>query len=100
MKIYFERSGGFAGMRTAISLDTDSLAPDESKQLTQIYEKTDFFNLSSKTEPPKGADYFHYKITVELENKIHTIETTEISDPSLGMFINFLSNKALQTKQN
>ncbi|HXU95556.1 MAG TPA: protealysin inhibitor emfourin [Candidatus Nitrosotalea sp.] len=98
MKIYFERTGGFAGIRTSASLDTDRLPPNESEQLNNMCNNMNFFNLPSKSESKSGAaDLFRYKITIESKDGKHTVETTDISmTPELENLVNFLSDKALK----
>lgn len=81
MLIHFERTGGFAGMRTSVNLDTKSLPKDEAGKLQELVDKAGFFNLPASFPPPKrGADYFQYVLTVELEGKKHTVE---VSDPAV-----------------
>jgi len=98
VKIYFERTGGFAGIRTSASLDTDRLPPNESEQLNNMCNNMNFFNLHSKSESKSGAaDLFRYKITIESKDGKHTVETTDISmTPELENLVNFLSDKALK----
>jgi|SRR6478736_9266811 len=98
VKIYFERTGGFAGIRTSASLDTDRLPPNESEQLNNMCNNMNFFNLPSKSESKSGAaDLFRYKITIESKDGKHTVETTDISmTPELENLVNFLSDKALK----
>ena len=98
VKIYFERTGGFAGMRTSASLDTDKLPPNESEQLHDMCNNIDFFNLPSKLESQSGAaDIFHYKITIESKDGKHTVETTDTSmTPELENLVGFLSDKVLK----
>ena len=61
MKVYFERSGGFAGMRMHIELDTDSLSPEEARALQERVSEFDFVNLPAEgTFPTRGADRFQY----------------------------------------
>jgi hypothetical protein len=98
MKVYFERTGGFAGIRASVSLDTDKMPRDESEQLHRLYNNLNFFNLPSKSESESGAaDLFHYKITIESKDGEHTIETTDMSiTPEFEIFINFLSEKIRQ----
>ena len=96
MKVYFERSGGFAGIRTSVSLDTDNMSQDESAQLHQMCNNMNFFNLPSKLDARTGAaDLFRYKITVESKDGTHTVETTDLSmTPGLENLVNYLSDKA------
>ena len=98
MKVYFESSGGFMGTRTSVIVDTDSIPPDEAGQLRDLVNNSNFFDLPSKSPPPpKGAaDYFLYKITIQIgEKKSHTIQTNDITmPPELVPLIDFLQGKA------
>lgn len=98
MKVHFERSGGFAGIGTSVSLDTDNMSQDESAQFHQMYKNMNFFDLPSKYDTKSGAaDLFRYKITVESKDGKHTVETTDLSmTPEFENFVNFLSGKALK----
>ena len=96
MKIYFERSGGFAGMRMTASLDTASLDLDKANKLEDIVRNSSFFTLAPKTvRPQMGADYFRYKITIETQDKKHTVEVTDMMiPPSLKPLIDILVDSA------
>jgi hypothetical protein len=98
MKIYFERSGGFSGIRISLSLDTASLSSDEAETLQTIIEETKFFEIvPESSQSKKGADYFQYKIIIEKEGQKHTVETTDITtQASLRPLIALLQDKALK----
>lgn len=83
-------------MRIVATLDTDTLPPDEARQIQVMVDSVKFFDLPSKSpKPRKGADYFQYKITVEKEGQEHTVETTDPKmRPSLRPLVDFLANKA------
>ena len=84
-KIYFERSGGFAGISVSTMVDIHSLPPDEARKIQSMIDNAkEFFDLKeSSSQPPKrAADYFKYKVTVETEEKKYTIETNDITMPS------------------
>lgn len=95
MKVHFERTGGFAGLRTSISLDTDEMSPSESERIHDMCNNINFSN-PPRSEPTSGAaDLFHYKITVESKDGKKTIETSDLSlTPEFEDLINFLSDKA------
>jgi len=87
MRIYYEQSGGFAGIDISTTVNTDSLPADEVNKIQDLVNKANFFSLNSvSSQPEMGADYFHYKITVEMDDnndkngqeKTHTLE---IYDP-------------------
>ncbi len=83
MLIHFERTGGFAGMRTSITLDTGSVSLEEARKLQEMVEAAGFFDLPPEFPVPKrGADYFQYKLTVESEGRKHTVEVSEPAIPA------------------
>jgi len=98
MKINFERSGGFAGMLTTVSVDTSSLPSEQAAKLQNMVDDANFFSLSSAPPPPKRgpADYFNYKIMVETDDgRKHTVECTDIAmKSSIKPLIDFLGKQA------
>lgn len=98
MKIYFERSGGFAGIPQSVTIDTTLLDRDEANKLQTMVENLHFFDLPTKIVAPKnGADYFNYKITIEVQNKKHSIEVTDMTMPSeIKTLIDLLIDKAMR----
>jgi hypothetical protein len=83
MLIHFERTGGFAGLRTAVTLNTDTLPQDEARKLQEMADAAGFFNLPEKFPLPKrGADYFVYRLTVEKDGRKHTVEVSEPAVPA------------------
>jgi hypothetical protein len=100
-KIYFERSGGFAGISSSAVVDIHSLPPDEAYKIRGMIDSAKgFFYQPSKLPPapPQAADYFKYKITVQTEEGMqNTIETNDITIPSeLRPLINYLENNYLE----
>jgi hypothetical protein len=96
MKVYLERSGGFAGMVTSTTLDTQTLPSNEAHEIQNLIENSHFFELpsqspqSSKTK--KGAaDYFTYKITVQEDKREHSVQLNDINmQPTIKPLIDFL----------
>lgn len=107
MKIYFEESGGFAGIDHNISINTDSLHPEEASELQRLVNNANFFDLPSEPaaasapSPLRGADYLEYKITIEInDNKKHSIKTTDLTMPhNIGPLITYLRRKAVKEKK-
>ena len=100
MKIYFERSGGFTGIRMAVTLDTDSLSQDEVRRIKEMVDAARFFDLpSGSPSPKKGADYFQYKITTEVEGRKHTVVISDVAlQPTLRPLVDYLVNRARKGK--
>jgi hypothetical protein len=104
MKIFFEESGGFAGINHNISINSDSLHPEEVSELQRLVDDANFFDLPSEPATPsllRGADYLEYKITIETtDNKRHSIKTTDLTMPSnIGPLIRYLRGKAVKEKK-
>jgi hypothetical protein len=99
MKVRFESSGGFAGMHTSAMIDTDDhLANSEdAKRLQELVRDSNFFDIPSESPRPKpgSADYTAYKITVESEERSHTVRANDTTMPSkMWPLIRFLQSKA------
>ena len=82
MRIYFERTGGFAGMRVTATVETDSLPPDDARELGDMVDESGFFNLPAAfTSLPGEPDRFQYKLTIENEGRRHTVDMAESNAP-------------------
>ena len=79
MKIYFERSGGFAGISSSTMVDIHSLPPDEAHKIQDMIDNAKFFDLKNSTQPKHAADYFKYKITVQTEEEEEGIAIRGVS---------------------
>lgn len=99
MKIYFKQSGRFTGIYSNISINSDSLKPQEASELQRLVDDSYFFDLhSNPAAPSQGAHYLEYKITIETnDNKKHSIETTDLTvPPNVAPLIRYLRRKALK----
>jgi hypothetical protein len=84
MYVEFERSGGFAAMRLAASIDTTALSMEEAQELMVFVREADFFALPGKVaSAPSQADRFQYRITVDDGDRRHTVEMGDdtVSEP-------------------
>jgi hypothetical protein len=93
MKVFVERSGGFAGIKLSGSLDSSMLPLSKARRLAALVEKSGFFSLPSILESnTPSADHFSYKVTVETDAATHTIEACEEAIPkSMRPLLDFLS---------
>ncbi len=96
MRINFERTGGFAGMRLATTIDTATLPADQATALQGSVEAAHFFDLPAKIPaPPHAADQFQYIVTIEAEGKRHTVDVGEGSaSPALQALLQQLTQLA------
>ena len=103
MKVYYEQSGGIAGVEIKNMIDSDSLTSSEKSELHKLITNSNFLSLGSKLEPSIGADRIKYQIIVELEqgeapgetNK-HTVEFHDPVPTLLNPLVKYLKNKSLE----
>lgn len=101
MKIDFTRSGGFAGMRLAVQIDTDTLPSTEAHRLRSLIEAAHFFNLptSLKSSLP-GGDRFQYRIKVEERGKRKEVFSDEAAVPeTLRPLLDYLADWARSSQR-
>jgi hypothetical protein len=79
IKIEFERSGGFMGMRVQATFDTADLPADEAKTLIAMLEESGFYDLPELLEANQpGADQYEYRLAVtrQVDGEPHTHSVT------------------------
>jgi hypothetical protein len=113
MRVHFERSGGFGGLRLTAELDTTqlrvtygatrtqrALSPEEAHYLETLVESSGFLALPAMMpSATRGADRFRYVITVENTGKRHSVQTTDEAAPAaLRTLITCLRNASMGRK--
>ena len=82
LRVHFERTGGLAGRRVEVLVDSDFLPPTQAKRLQTLLAQSRFFDLPVELRSsPQGADRFQYRITVEADTQSHTVEAGEAAVP-------------------
>ncbi len=96
MRIQFERSGGFAGMRLAATIDTATLPADQASALQSSIDAARVFDLPANSPaPPQAADQFQYHVSIDAGNKKHTVDVGEGSaSPALSALLQQLTTLA------
>jgi hypothetical protein len=83
MKYTLERSGGFTGIPMRVTLDSQTLDPQEREALDALVETSGFFALPEKiTTPSPGADRFNYRLSIEGSGRSHTVDVAEGAIPA------------------
>jgi hypothetical protein len=83
MRIIFERSGGFAGIKLSAAFDLDSLPKDQADEIRSAVNKVDFSRLSEQMLPPTPMpDQLEYVITIETDEWQHKIVTSDTTAPA------------------
>ena len=97
MRVNFRRSGGFAGLRSELEFETDSLPLEEQQEFQEYVNNASFFNLPESLLPSRrggAADYYQYRISIETPERKHSIVTTEFTTlPQLKPLIEYLTKK-------
>ncbi len=95
MRIHFERSGGFMGLKSSLLLNLDELPFDQAQTLRLLLDESQFLTLPENPPTHSTPDGFHYTITVETERITHTIHTTDANIPDeLRPLLEYLSQRA------
>jgi hypothetical protein len=95
MRITFERSGGFMGRTTSLTLDLDDLPADQAEALRRLLDEADFLSLAGNTASRPAPDEFNYTITVEMDTVRHSVHTSDTSAPeSLRPLLRELAERA------
>ena len=83
MRILFERTGGFAGLKLKAAVDAETLPPPQARRLQKLLADSHFFELPLRLgDPAARPDRFQYRLTVESSNCIHTVQANEDAVPS------------------
>jgi hypothetical protein len=100
MRIFFERTGGFAGLKLKASLDAASLTPQQARRLRKLLEQSRFFELPLRLEASVSRpDRFRYRLTVESNNCVHTVQAAEDAiPPEMRPLLDWLTATARQLK--
>jgi len=102
VRISFERTGGFAGIRVTTAVNTADLPPDEARTLHQLVADADFFHLPAKiTSPTPQPDRFQYKLEVQENGRQHTVTVSEEAMPAaLQPLVQWLLNAARREREH
>jgi Emfourin len=94
MKVSIVRGGGFGGLVTVTTADTASLAPEDAERLRAEVEQTGLFDLPEHMSgPPQQPHPFSYAVTVEDQDRTHTVRVSEEDLPeSLSSLVSWVSS--------
>jgi hypothetical protein len=95
MRVKFERTGGFAGIRLTTTADTENLSSDDAARLRQLVAGASFFELPETIAPQKAQpDRFQYRVTIEDDSRVHTVTVSETALPqSMRPLTDFLARQ-------
>ena len=99
MKITFLRTGGFAGLRLALELDTNAMNDGEASELTELVQGCRFYHLPARIgSAAAGRDRFQYRLRVATSAaREHEILVDEDSTPvELMPLLTHLTDLALK----
>jgi hypothetical protein len=65
MNIYFLRTGGFAGIRLSLALDTQELPEEDAGRIRRLVEASGFFDLDPhEVRATPAPDRFEYRLAI------------------------------------
>ena len=100
MRIQFERTGGFAGMKLVGAFDSESLSAAEARQLSKMIESAQLLDWPEQdgAKLTQGADQFQYKISIEIQSRQRTIMVNDGNAPEAVLpLLDWLTDKSRQT---
>lgn len=80
-QIKFERSGGLLGRPAILTLDLEGLPADQARRLADLLDESGFFQLPPKSPGRPSPDEYHYRISVDFEERSHTVEISDTTAP-------------------
>jgi len=82
MRVAFERTGGFGGLRLSVTIEDDTLSAEDADRLRDLIAGAGFFDLAPEILPDAPApDDFEYHVQVEMDGRTHTVRTTDTAAP-------------------
>jgi hypothetical protein len=96
MLISLERNGGFSGISKVMEIDTAKLPQKKQEKLSMLLETANFFHLPAYiAAEPNQRDRFEYTLSVEDEDKQHTVTVSESAMPEdLKPLIEWITNNS------
>jgi len=83
LRIYYERSGGFAGISVKVNLDTNVLPLETAHGIVEALSAARFFELPEiLLQSTRRADQFVYHLVVDDGDRQHTVEMDDSSVPT------------------
>jgi hypothetical protein len=92
MRVALETRGGFGGLTTTKTIDSDKLPTEQANKLSLLVNASNFFNLPATIAYSGPArDFFQYKLAIETEGKKHTVAVDEpAASPELKTLIQLI----------
>ncbi|CAG1014661.1 hypothetical protein ANAEL_05045 [Anaerolineales bacterium] len=95
MKITFEQSGGFMGLKSGLAIDLSDLPSDDAETLRRLVDESNFFTLAENPPARPVPDGFQYTITIETKMTKHTVHMSDTTIPEeLRPLLQELSHRA------
>ena len=92
MQITLVRSGGLAGLRTDVSVNTDELPRKEAAEIAGLVHQVGLEDLARRSPiRGRGADRFQYDLTVQdAEQRLKATVAEDAASPELQQLISRL----------
>jgi hypothetical protein len=90
LRVHYNRSGGIAGDRRSLELDTASLVPADVAELQRLVAEADFWNLPEEID--NGVPYddgYEYQVSISEGNRSHTVSSYDGEGSGAAQFPGF-----------
>lgn len=98
--IWFERSGGFAGLSTSVEISSESLGGEEVEKLKKLIDQSGFYEFQTGDSAGGNMpDQFQYRITIESKGEKKMVELNETTMPeTFRPLVDYLIQKARERR--
>ncbi len=77
MRISCKKTGGVAGLKVSVEVDSDQLSPAEARKMKELVERAGLFDQATQPGGKATPDQFQYEVTVEDRGKKHSFVTND-----------------------
>ena len=103
MRIDFECSGGFAGLRLTYRADTNDLTKEVAEELMELIESSGFFDLEESEVAPSLAgppDVFIYRLSLDEKGRRKSLSLNDVTaPPPMHRLLTLLRKLALEQRR-
>lgn len=98
MKIDFQLTGGFTGLKRAVEINTDELPREKADYLLMMVERAKFFDIPESALQHIPDDEI-CSITIDTDERSRTLNITgSVAEIKLKRLIDYLTNRSRYTK--
>ncbi|RRJ66038.1 hypothetical protein EHV15_26330 [Paenibacillus oralis] len=105
MKLAFQSTGGFLGLRLSYHIESDDLPKEKATRLIRLVEESRFFEVSqyglSKVEMNRLPDVINYSLSITKDGTSNTLHFNDVTMPEkLQPLVSYIRDLAMDQSKN